>query len=114
MPVSNAANIGPEGILISSTNFTTLRISDDLHTVSVGPGIRFPVLYGFLENYGVSMNGIRIGDVGVIGFLLGGGIGFFSYEYGMASTYVLAFEVRFAALPVPPSPIFRLKATSAF
>ncbi|CZR70125.1 uncharacterized protein PAC_20026 [Phialocephala subalpina] len=110
MPVSNAANIGPEGILISSTNFTTLRISDDLHTVSVGSGIRFPVLYGFLENYGVSMNGIRIGDVGVIGFLLGGGIGFFSYEYGMASTYVLAFEVRFAALSVPPSPIFRSKS----
>jgi FAD/FMN-containing dehydrogenase len=93
MPVSNAANIGPEGILISSSNLTTMKLSQDHQIVSVGPGIRFPTLYTYLEPYNVTVNGIRIGDVGVAGFILGGGIGFFSYEHGLASTGVDGFEV---------------------
>jgi hypothetical protein len=102
MPVDNAANIGPEGILISSSNFTMLNLSDDRQTLSVGAGIRWPDVYTYLEPHNVIVNGIRIGDVGVVGFILGGGIGFFSYEYGLAATHVRSFEVCY-----PPSLRFR-------
>lgn len=94
MPVSDAANIGPEGILISSTNMTTISLSKDKKILSVGSGITWPTVYDFLEPYNVIVNGIRIGNAGVVGFLLGGGIGFFSYEHGIAATGVFSFEVR--------------------
>jgi hypothetical protein len=50
-------------------------------------------VYNYLESHNVIENGGRIGDVGVVGFLLGGEIGFFSYEHGMTSTAVQSFEV---------------------
>jgi FAD/FMN-containing dehydrogenase len=93
MPLSNAGNIGPEGILFSSSNLSTLVISEDKSTVTVGSGIRFKQLYDFLAPHGVIVNGVRLGDVGVVGFHLGGGIGFFSYEYGMAPGTVKSFDV---------------------
>lgn len=93
MPISNAANIDKEGILISTSNFTMLSVSDDKQILSVGAGIRWPDVYNFLEPYGLSVIGGRLGDVGVVGYLVGGGIGFFSYEHGMASTGVKSFQV---------------------
>jgi FAD/FMN-containing dehydrogenase len=100
MPVADAANIGPEGILISSTNLTSMSLSSDKSILSVGSGIRWPEVYDFLAPRNVIVNGIRIGNVGVVGFLLGGGIGFFSYEHGIAATGVQSFEV---AIPPPPT-----------
>jgi FAD/FMN-containing dehydrogenase len=93
MALANAANIGPEGILIANTNFTTLSISNDRSSVKIGAGIKWPAVYSYLDEFKVAVNGIRIGDVGVVGFLIGGGIGFHSYEYGMASTYINYFDV---------------------
>lgn len=93
MPVSNAANIGPEGILLSNTNMTSLNITADNSVVTVGAGIKFGRLYDFLAPLKVIVNGVRLGDVGVVGFHLGGGIGFFSYEHGVAPTTVESFEV---------------------
>ncbi|KAH6705264.1 hypothetical protein BKA61DRAFT_492963, partial [Leptodontidium sp. MPI-SDFR-AT-0119] len=92
MPVSNAANIGPEGILFSNTNMTSLNITADNSVVTVGAGIKFGRLYDFLAPLKVIVNGVRLGDVGVVGFHLGGGIGFFSYEHGVAPTTVESFE----------------------
>ncbi|KAF4785883.1 hypothetical protein HER10_EVM0011014 [Colletotrichum scovillei] len=78
MTVDNAANIGPEGILISSTNMTMMDINDDHSLVSVGPGIRWPRFYAYLDDFNRTVDGIRLGNVGVVGLLLGGGIGFFN------------------------------------
>jgi hypothetical protein len=68
------------------------------------------VVYDFLESYNVVVNGIRIGNAGVVGFLLGGGIGFFSYEHGIAATGVFSFEVRLH--PFPPQPKFDVNSAS--
>ncbi|KAH6662650.1 hypothetical protein F5X68DRAFT_178151 [Plectosphaerella plurivora] len=92
MPMDNAANIGSEGILIANTNLTQMEISEDHSLVSVGAGIKWPRLYAYLDQFGVTANGIRMGDVGVIGYLLGGGIGFYSYEHGLSSVGVESFE----------------------
>jgi FAD/FMN-containing dehydrogenase len=93
MPMDNAANIGSEGILIANTNLTQMEISEDRSVVAVGAGIRWPQLYAYLDQFGVTANGIRMGNVGVIGYLLGGGIGFYSYEHGISSVGVESFEV---------------------
>ncbi|KAH0421950.1 FAD binding domain-containing protein [Colletotrichum camelliae] len=86
MPISNASSIDAEGILISSLNMKTLTISEDKDTVAVGPGLRWSDVYSALDGTGVTVLGGRGSPIGVPGLLLGGGISFFSYEYGLAST----------------------------
>ncbi|KAK2624866.1 hypothetical protein QTJ16_006059 [Diplocarpon rosae] len=96
MPIANAANIGPEGILFSNSNMTMLTIEEDKSVVNVGAGVTFGTLYDFVAPHNVAINGVRLGNVGVVGFHLGGGIGFFSYEHGLAPTTVKLFEVVLA------------------
>ncbi|CAG9997105.1 unnamed protein product [Clonostachys byssicola] len=86
MPIDNAANIGPEGIMMAMTNLTSMAISDDTETVTIGAGITWPPLYAYLDEFGVTANGIRSGNGGVVGAILGGGpFGFMAYEYGMSN-----------------------------
>ncbi|PSN69832.1 FAD-binding domain-containing protein [Corynespora cassiicola Philippines] len=96
MPIDNAANIGAEGVLIANTNFTSISMSEDNSIVTVATGVRWPQLYAYLDDYNVTVNGIRMGNVGVVGYFLGGGIGFFSYEHGTGSVSVESFEVVLA------------------
>ena len=97
MPIPDAANINSSGILISSTNLKTLQLSDDHGTLALGPGNRWGDAYIYLNSTqtGKMVVGGRYGPVGVPGYLLGGGISFYSYEYGFSSTAgnVRAFEV---------------------
>ncbi|KAE9578544.1 hypothetical protein CGMCC3_g5561 [Colletotrichum fructicola] len=86
MPISNVSSIDTNGILISSVNMKTLTISEDKNTVSVGPGLRWTDVYTALDGTGVTVLGGRGSPIGVSGLLLGGGVSFFSYEYGLAST----------------------------
>lgn len=94
MTVAGSANIDAAGILLSSTGLDQLILSEDGSTVSVGPGNHWADVYNFLEPSGKTIVGGRMGVVGVPGFLLGGGISFFSNEYGWASANIASFEVR--------------------
>ncbi|EXF78021.1 FAD binding domain-containing protein [Colletotrichum fioriniae PJ7] len=86
MPISNASSIDATGILISSRNMRTLQLSDDRDTLTIGPGLRWSDVYTALDGTEVTVLGGRGSPIGVSGLLLGGGISFFSYEYGLAST----------------------------
>lgn len=86
MPIDNAANIGSEGIMMAMTNLSSMVISDDRQTVTIGAGVTWPPLYGYLDDFNVTANGIRSGNGGVVGAILGGGpFGFMAYEYGMSN-----------------------------
>ncbi|KAJ3459727.1 hypothetical protein MRS44_015800 [Fusarium solani] len=86
MPIDNAGNIGPEGIMMATTNLSTMAISDDRKTVKIGAGVTWPPLYAYLDQFGVTANGIRSGNGGIVGAILGGGpFGFMAYEYGMSN-----------------------------
>lgn len=97
MSIPDAANINSGGVLISSSNLKTLELSEDQSTVSVGPGPRWGEVYIYLDETksGKMVVGGRYAPVGIPGLLLGGGMAFFSGEYGFASTNgnVRAFEV---------------------
>lgn len=93
MPIAGAANINSTGVLLSSINLNQLVLSEDQSTVAVGPGNHWVNVYDYLEPYGKIVVGGRMGVVGVPGFLLGGGISFFSYEYGWSSANIASFEV---------------------
>ena len=115
MTISDAANIDSSGVLLSSTKLKKISISRDKAVVSVEPGNRWRDVYGFLEQYGLSAVGGRDGDVGVPGFLLGGGISYFGEEYGFGSSSdnLHAIEVNPPPRHVPSRNRITNKASSA-
>lgn len=93
MPIPGYNGIGDCGILLSSSNLTTLSLSSDHSTVSVGPGNRWRDVYAYLKPSGLAAVGGRVGHVGVPGLLLGGGISFYSSQHGFASDNVVKYQV---------------------
>lgn len=78
---------------IGLTRLNQLQLSADKLYVSVGPGNRWEDVYNYLEPYGLVALGGRVGNVGVPGLLLGGGISFYSNQYGFSANNVIAYEV---------------------
>ncbi|KAH8671557.1 FAD binding domain-containing protein [Xylariales sp. PMI_506] len=62
-------------------------------TVSVGSGAKWGDVFAAVEEYGMSVAGGRVGDVGVSGLLLGGGFSFHSGRYGFACDNVVNYEI---------------------
>lgn len=92
MPVVGYNSIGSSGVLLSTSNLTTLALSSDKSTVSVGAGYRWRDVYSYLAPSGLAVVGGRIGGVGVPGLLLGGGISFYSNQYGFAADNVVRYQ----------------------
>ncbi|GKT47367.1 bifunctional solanapyrone synthase [Colletotrichum spaethianum] len=92
MPVVGYNSIGSSGVLLSTSNLTTLALSEDKSTVSVGAGLRWRDVYSYLSPSGLAAVGGRIGGVGVSGLLLGGGISFHSNQYGFAADNVVCYQ----------------------
>ncbi|KAF4857260.1 Bifunctional solanapyrone synthase [Colletotrichum siamense] len=97
MPVVGYNSIGSTGVLLSTLNLTTLAVSDDKATVSVGAGNRWRDVYSYLQPFGLAVVGGRIGGVGVSGLLLGGGISFYSNQYGFAADNVVRYQAVLAS-----------------
>lgn len=97
MPVQSCNSIGSSGVLLSNSNLTTLALSDDKATVSVGAGHRWRDVYSYLQPYELTAVGGRVGGVGVSGLLLGGGISFHSNQYGFAADNVVRYEAVLAS-----------------
>jgi FAD/FMN-containing dehydrogenase len=102
MPIADAANIDSSGVLISSTNLNTLQLSEDKQTMSVGPGPRWGDVFEYMDGTNLTVVGGRLAPVGVPGLLLGGGISYYSYKYGLASSggKIKAYEVCLWLIPI--------------
>lgn len=94
LPIDDAANIASLGVLISSSNMSSISVYADRKTVSVGSGVGWPTLYEYLDPLDLAVNGVRLGDAGVADFHLGGGVGFYSNEHGMGPNTIQTFQVR--------------------
>ncbi|KAL3418333.1 FAD binding domain-containing protein [Phlyctema vagabunda] len=84
------------GVLISLSDLASTTLSADQKTADVRPGARWREAVKALEPYGLTVVGGRIGDVGVGGFMLGGGLSFLSAQYGFACDNVVNYEVVLA------------------
>jgi hypothetical protein len=65
--------------------------------VEIGPGNRWGDVYSVLDEQGLSTLGGRVASVGVGGLVTGGGISFFSPQYGYVCDNVDNFEVVLAS-----------------
>lgn len=93
MPIGDFNNINSTGVLLSSSGFKQLELEDDGESVYVGPSNHWQDVSKYLEPYGKVVVGGRLGIVGIPGFVTGGGISFFSAEYGWASNNVKSYTV---------------------
>lgn len=84
------------GPLISTKNFNKVIFDPATKTARIGPGLRWDEVAAALDGTGYSAVGGRIGNVGVGGYLLGGGLSFMSQEYGWAANSVLEYTIVLA------------------
>ncbi|TVY12974.1 putative FAD-linked oxidoreductase, partial [Lachnellula arida] len=85
------------GVLIVMSNLgpnTTFNSADS--TANIPPGARWDTVIGALEPYSVAVVSGRLGDVGVAGLTLGGGLSFLSGQYGLVCDNVVNYEVVLA------------------
>ncbi|KAF2142885.1 uncharacterized protein K452DRAFT_225838 [Aplosporella prunicola CBS 121167] len=89
----NAIKGGP---LIDTKLLDEVTLDAQAKTVRVGPGNRWEDVHKVLDGSGYTVVGGRIGNVGVGGYMLGGGLSFLSAQYGWAANNVVEFEVVLA------------------
>ncbi|KAI5918292.1 hypothetical protein F4810DRAFT_692903 [Camillea tinctor] len=87
------ASIDESGVLISLSQLNSTELSQDKSSIKVGPGNRWEAVYATLVPQGLMVVGGRVGPVGVGGLMLGGGMSYFSSEYGLAMDNVKSYEV---------------------
>ncbi|OJD36447.1 fad linked oxidase-like protein [Diplodia corticola] len=92
-PNPGFASIAAPGILISTARLTSISLSPDSSTATVGPGNRWLDVYAALEGTGRTVLGGRTPDVGVGGLLVGCGIPNFAGSWGLACGRVRGAEV---------------------
>ncbi|KIN06284.1 hypothetical protein OIDMADRAFT_155290 [Oidiodendron maius Zn] len=84
------------GVLISMSNISSTVLSEDQKIAEIGTGSRWLEAAQALEPYNLTVVSGRLGDVGVGGLTLGGGLSFLSTQYGLACDNVVNYEVVLA------------------
>lgn len=84
------------GPLISTSQLNHILLDQDTGIVRMGPGHRWDEVADALDGSGWGVVGGRVGNVGVGGYLLGGGLSFQSAEEGWACNSVISYEVVLA------------------
>ncbi|THV02594.1 FAD-binding domain-containing protein [Dendrothele bispora CBS 962.96] len=96
MPWAGAANIEQPGVVIDLGFLNSTTLSADKSLAHVQPGSRWGPVYDTLAPEDLVVLGGRSRSVGVGGFLLGGGISFYSPADGFASNNVMGYQIVLA------------------
>ncbi|KAI6376702.1 hypothetical protein MCOR25_002667 [Pyricularia grisea] len=83
----------PGGVTIDLARLSQVKVSADRETTSIGSGARWVQVAATLDPMGLAVVGGRMGDVGVSGLILGGGLSYFSGDRGWACDNVRTYEV---------------------
>ncbi|MEU7145594.1 FAD-binding oxidoreductase [Nocardia sp. NPDC046473] len=81
------------GVLISTGRMTTLEIDPAARSARIGAGVRAGALVEAAAAHGLAPLNGSSPSVGVVGYLLGGGIGLLAREFGYAADHVRAIEL---------------------
>ncbi|KAK9420837.1 putative FAD-binding PCMH-type domain-containing protein [Seiridium unicorne] len=84
------------GPLISTQRMDQVVLDQDTGIARVGPGIRLDEIAAELQGTGWTFVGGRIGNTGVGGLVLGGGLSYMSAQYGWAASSVIEYEIVLA------------------
>ncbi|KID89998.1 FAD binding domain-containing protein, partial [Metarhizium majus ARSEF 297] len=95
-PNPGFAGIDSPGILIDMSAVDDITLSKDKSVVSIGAGNRAGRVYKTLSTMGKTIMGPRLNAVGIGGYMLGGGLTYFSSRYGFAADNIINYEVVLA------------------
>lgn len=84
------------GPLIVTEHLDQANVNQETGIIDVGPGNRLDGIAKKLQGSGWTFVGGRIGNTGVGGLVLGGGLSYMSAQYGWAASQVLEYEIVFA------------------
>ncbi|KAL9022688.1 MAG: hypothetical protein Q9185_000117 [Variospora sp. 1 TL-2023] len=93
--MAGSANI-EDGVTIDMSSIDAVDIAQSKKVVSIGAGARWSDVYSKLDALGIAVGGGRLSNVGVAGFITGGGMSFFAPRYGFVCDQVQNFEVALA------------------
>lgn len=89
-----ASNIEENGVTIDLSSLNDFSFPETgRDSVVIGAGWRWDSLYSKLAESNLSIVGGRVATLGVSGYLLGGGLSFYSSSHGWASNSILSYEV---------------------
>lgn len=94
-PVAGASTM-KGGVLIDLSLFDKVDLAEGRRRVAIGAGCRWIDVYAALEKDGLAVVGGRNSAVGVAGLTLGGGLSFFSPQYGFVCNNITEYEVVLA------------------
>jgi hypothetical protein len=84
------------GVVLDLSLFKQVSPAKDGRSVVIGAGCKWIDVYSALEKEGLAVAGGRNSAVGVSGLTLGGGLSFFSPQYGFVCDNVLEYEIVLA------------------
>ncbi|EHK51139.1 hypothetical protein TRIATDRAFT_269378 [Trichoderma atroviride IMI 206040] len=82
-----------DGFVFDLRDMNRIYISVERQTVSLGPGSKWISVYKAMDAHNLTVPGARMSDVGVGGFLAGGGYPFTSKTPGFGANSVFNYEV---------------------
>ncbi|KFA66182.1 hypothetical protein S40285_08446 [Stachybotrys chlorohalonatus IBT 40285] len=85
-----------DGPLISTQRLDQVLLDLDTGVVTLGPGNRLDEVAKELDGTGWTVVGGRIGNTGIGGLILGGGLSYMSAQYGWTSSTVIQYEIVLA------------------
>ncbi|OAA74567.1 FAD binding domain-containing protein [Akanthomyces lecanii RCEF 1005] len=85
------------GVTINFGNMNSTTWNPETKLASVQPGSHWQAVYETLAPFGIVVAGARVAEVGVGGYLTGGGLSFHQSSHGMGCDNVANFEVVLAS-----------------
>ena len=86
-----------DGMLITTRDLKNLSIEPEMRIATIGAGVRWGAVITEAAKYGLAPITGSSPNVGVVGFLLGGGVGPLARSHGFGSDYVQSFTVATGA-----------------
>lgn len=84
-------------VLLRTAGLRSVRIDPERRTARIGGGAIWADVIGPAAEHGLAALHGSAADVGVVGYTLGGGLSFYSRQYGLAANSVVAIELVTAA-----------------
>ncbi|PJJ70575.1 FAD/FMN-containing dehydrogenase [Diaminobutyricimonas aerilata] len=82
-----------EGLFITTSRLTGVRVDPERRVAVIGAGARWGAVLAAAAEHGLAAIPGASGSVGVVGYLLGGGLGPLARSHGFSSDYVESFRV---------------------
>lgn len=85
-----------DGPIISTSKLDQVLLNQETGVLRAGPGQRLDSIAAELDGTGWTFVGGRIGNTGIGGLILGGGLSYMSAQYGWSASSVIEYEVVLA------------------